>query len=195
MIRSSAILCISLLAAVGCQEGERDEATPAQAEREAEEATEDRGGVLEGDTVERNDDEPAQAQRVGGDPQIVLTGESEEHGTYLTDANGRAVYMFTADEKGGSESECYDQCAQAWPPVHTQGDPTAGAPAVKPELLGFITRTDGLRQVTYDGWPLYYYREDLGQGETKGQDVHGHGGEWYLLQPSGEKVGHGEDEG
>jgi predicted lipoprotein with Yx(FWY)xxD motif len=43
-------------------------------------------------------------------------------------------------------------------------------------------------QVTYGGWPLYYFVQDQGPGEATGQDKHGFGGEWYLVTPAGEKA-------
>lgn len=45
-------------------------------------------------------------------------------------------------------------------------------------------------QVSYGGWPLYNYVKDQGPGQTTGQDIEGFGGEWYLVSPSGEIVGH-----
>ena len=36
-------------------------------------------------------------------------------------------------------------------------------------LLGVLTRTDGTRQVMYNGMPLYYYNADPNVGDTNGQ--------------------------
>jgi predicted lipoprotein with Yx(FWY)xxD motif len=49
-----------------------------------------------------------------------------------------------------------------------------------------ITRTDGTTQVTYNGWPLYYYAKDQQAGDTTGEGV---GSVWYLVSPTGDKVG------
>ena len=127
------------------------------------------------------------------DEMRLTTAQSAKFGTYVADRNGRALYMFTADRRGqGSttaESHCYDQCAVAWPPLLAEGTP-ALAEQLQKNLLGSITRKDGKRQVTYGGWPLYYYVKDKGAGSTTGQDVHGSGGEWYLLGPDGNKIDH-----
>jgi len=64
-------------------------------------------------------------------------------------------------------------------------------PAVRAQLLGTVQRRDGAMQVTYNGWPLYYYARDQNPGDTNGQDVEGFGGEWYLVTPEGHPVGHG----
>lgn len=133
--------------------------------------------------------------------------QSDEFGDYLADAEGRALYMFTADTQGEgdtkAESNCYDACAQAWPPLLKEaGMKETGeadtepvieeAPAmegkVDASLIGTIQRTDGTTQITYDGWPLYYYVRDTGPGQTTGQDVEGFGGEWYLVAPDGSKI-------
>ena len=121
----------------------------------------------------------------------VTVEESDEYGPYLTDADGRALYLFTADRQGSgdkaAQSDCYDACAEAWPPLITGGEPQAGEQADK-SLIGTMERQNGDKQVTYGGWPLYYFVQDQGPGEAKGQDKHGFGGEWYLVTPAGEKV-------
>ena len=140
--------------------------------------------------------------QVGATPQTdmpeatIRAEDSQQHGQYLVDANGRAVYMFTADKQGQGDAEkavsnCQADCAAAWPPVLSQSGSAQAMGAAKPDLVGTIQRQDGTSQVTYNGWPLYYYVEDQGQGEATGQDIHSFGGEWYLLKPEGEKVGEG----
>ncbi|MDZ7811542.1 MAG: hypothetical protein U5L11_17650 [Arhodomonas sp.] len=69
-------------------------------------------------------------------------------------------------------------------------DPVMAKGELDPALLGAIKRKDGSRQVTYNGWPLYHFVKDQDSGDTSGQDVEGFGAEWYLVAPSGAKVGH-----
>jgi predicted lipoprotein with Yx(FWY)xxD motif len=131
-----------------------------------------------------------QPQQATGAAQVTVA-QSEQYDAYLADADGRALYLFTTDTRGtgGTEAQsaCYDACAEAWPPLLTEGEPQAGEQA-DAALLGTIERQDGATQVTYNGWPLYYFVQDQGPGETTGQDKHGFGGEWYLVTPEGEKV-------
>jgi predicted lipoprotein with Yx(FWY)xxD motif len=140
-------------------------------------------------------------QTQAGTPQAdtpeatIRAEESQEYGQYLVDGNGRAVYMFTADTPGegysaDASSSCYDDCAQAWPPVLTRSTPVNAAMPVESEMIGTAERQDGTMQVTYGGWPLYYYVDDVGQDAPTGQDVESFGGEWYLVKPDGERVGH-----
>lgn len=121
----------------------------------------------------------------------VTVAQSDEYGTYLTNADGRALYLFTEDQQSHGKtkamSKCDDACTAVWPPLLTKDKPKAGK-QVQDSLLGTIQRQDGSTQITYNGWPLYYFSQDQGPGETKGQDVHGFGGEWYLVTPKGTKV-------
>jgi predicted lipoprotein with Yx(FWY)xxD motif len=95
------------------------------------------------------------------------------------------VYLFAADT--GSSSTCSEACAQVWPPVTTTASPKAEGGAVAAHL-GTTTRSDGTKQVTYGGHPLYYYVSDSQSGETTGQGVNSFGAPWYVLSPAGSKV-------
>jgi predicted lipoprotein with Yx(FWY)xxD motif len=66
----------------------------------------------------------------------------------------------------------------------TTGDPVAGD-GIDASKLGTTTRTDGTVQVTYNGWPLYYYVKDAQAGDVVGQGV---GSVWYVISPAGEMV-------
>ncbi|EKV32420.1 hypothetical protein C882_2499 [Caenispirillum salinarum AK4] len=120
----------------------------------------------------------------------VTTATSEEYEQgYLATQDGRALYMFTLDQRGQGESaavsHCEDDCAEAWPPFLSDGPPQAG-PGVKEGLLGTIQRPGGGTQVTYAGWPLYrYFRDQSDEFQTHGQALETHGGYWYLLHPDG----------
>ncbi|WP_205422186.1 hypothetical protein [Marinobacter sp. Arc7-DN-1] len=119
------------------------------------------------------------------EPARVTVAEKSPFGAYLADSEGRSLYLFEADEAG--KSTCYDACANAWPPYTTSGEPWAGK-GVDADALGTLERRDGTMQVTYDGWPLYYFIKDKAPGDTRGQDINGFGAEWYLVTPCGQKV-------
>jgi predicted lipoprotein with Yx(FWY)xxD motif len=113
----------------------------------------------------------------------IKTADSQ-YGDVLFGVADQAIYYF--DKESGSKSECYGACAEAWPPVLTEGAPAAGGGA-QPELLGTTQRDDGTTQVTYDGHPLYYYAHE-GPGEVTCHDVSEFGGLWLAVQPTGEAV-------
>jgi len=103
-------------------------------------------------------------------------------GTYVVDASGRSLYLFTKDS--ARKSACAGTCAKAWPPYLTSGKPAAG-PGVSSSKLGTLKRSDGSTQVTYNGHPLYRYAVDSAKGQTRGQGV---GSAWYLVTPAGKKL-------
>ena len=104
-------------------------------------------------------------------------------GMILVDSKGRTLYLFTPDKHG--RSACYGACAKAWPPLTGKPKASKGVSASK---LGTITRKDGSTQVTYDGHPLYYFASDKKPGDTKGEELKGFGGEWYVVSPAGHEV-------
>lgn len=109
---------------------------------------------------------------------LALKTESGSQGIWLTNSSGRALYVYTKDK--GSTSECYGECATAWPPLLATGQVTISGKFTVPHDLGTTTRTDGTKQVTYGGHPLYYFAGDATAGQTKGQGI---GGVWFLVGP------------
>jgi predicted lipoprotein with Yx(FWY)xxD motif len=106
-------------------------------------------------------------------------------GTYLTGADGRALYLWLGDVNGGSK--CLGQCATQWPPLITTTSASA-TDGVQSSGLGTITRSDGSKQVTYKGHPLYYFAADSGAGVITGQGSDSFGARWWLVAPSGAAV-------
>jgi len=107
----------------------------------------------------------------------VSTAEDPELGTILTDAEGMTLYLFTNDQPG--VSNCYDQCAENWPPF-TAEEPLTLPDGVPGELT-LIERTDGTQQVAYNDWPLYYWVNDTAPGDTTGHEV---GDVWFVVNPA-----------
>jgi len=115
-----------------------------------------------------------------GDTRIVVA--DSDFGDMLFDGTGQAIYLF--DLEASSKPRCYDACAEAWPPVLTQGEAIAGL-GVESSLLATTERTDGTIQVTYNDHPLYFYAHE-GRREVKCHDVFMNGGNWYVVQPDGD---------
>jgi predicted lipoprotein with Yx(FWY)xxD motif len=115
----------------------------------------------------------------------VITTKTSSGGSFLTDGAGRAVYLFMADSTG--KSTCDGACAAAWPPVIATGQPSASGGAQASDL-STITRSDGTKQVTYNGHPLYYFQGDTGPGTDRGQGLNGFGALWWLVAPSGSSI-------
>ncbi len=97
----------------------------------------------------------------------------------LTNAKGFVLYWFAPDTP--TSSKCSGSCATYWPPV--TGAVTAGSGVTG--TLGTITRSDGTKQATYDGHPLYTYAGDTSPGQAKGNGLNVSGGLWYEMTVSG----------
>ncbi|RZS39218.1 putative lipoprotein with Yx(FWY)xxD motif [Herbihabitans rhizosphaerae] len=109
-------------------------------------------------------------------------------GQVLTDQDGFTLYRFDRDTKGDtkepSKSNCDGECAAKWPPMLADGPvDLSGAGGA---TAGFVTRSDGTKQVTVGGWPVYRFAQDKAPGEIKGQGV---GGVWFAVTPTGAKAG------
>jgi predicted lipoprotein with Yx(FWY)xxD motif len=116
---------------------------------------------------------------------VRIKAIDSQFGTIVGDGRGQAVYLF--DREHTKKSECYGDCARAWPPVLSKGRPVAGK-GVRKRLLGTTERRGGKRQVTYGGRPLYYYVDDA-PGRVLCHNVFEFGGLWLVVRPDGTPVG------
>jgi predicted lipoprotein with Yx(FWY)xxD motif len=98
----------------------------------------------------------------------VQVAEDPELGVFLTDPQGMTLYV----HEGETEDQliCVGQCLSDWRPYLL----ASGEPVAPPELtdlggvLGTVVRQGNQRQVTYDGMPLYYWKEDRRKGDALG---------------------------
>ncbi|MEU4685420.1 SCO0930 family lipoprotein [Streptomyces xinghaiensis] len=120
----------------------------------------------------------------------LTIGDSEELGPVLTDSAGFTLYRFDKDTANPPKSACEGACVKAWPPVPAADvSSTSGIDAA---LLGEVTRSDGTKQLTVDGWPMYRYAKDTEPWQTNGQGV---GGTWHAAAPDGKKAQPGSETG
>lgn len=128
----------------------------------------------------------------------ISTKLHPEEGEYLVAGNGFALYLFKADKEDDDQedagrSTCEADCLAAWPPLLAEGVP-AGTGSVRNDLLGTIARSDGTQQVTYGGWPLYFFAGDYAPGDVNGHDIEDFGEDWYLVGPDGSRAGEEDDD-
>ena len=97
-------------------------------------------------------------------------------GNILTDSAGRSLYFFSIDANG--TSGCTGDCAVHWPAFYT--DSLRLASGLTDTDFAVITRTDGAKQITYKGWPLYYYSGDAKAGDINGDNL---GSVWFTAKP------------
>ena len=161
------LLILSTLLVLGCGQDDPATAEPAgEAERAA-------------TATAAPTTDPARATARG----TTITLRNSGFGRMLFGPKRQAIYVFELDRR--NRTNCYGECAEAWPPVYTRGTPLAGA-GVRKSLLGSIRRSDGRRQVTYAGKPLYYYAHE-GPGQVRCHNVHLNGGLWWVVGPDGRR--------
>jgi predicted lipoprotein with Yx(FWY)xxD motif len=108
--------------------------------------------------------------------RAVLTVRKTKIGDVLATATGMTVYWYSHDVRGSGKSACSGGCLTAWPAV--TGTPVAGAGVTLNGKLGTITRSGGVVQATYNGYPLYTYAADVSAGQTLGNGL---GGVWHVI--------------
>lgn len=188
MHKTTLMMCCSaalVLGVVGCNPQSTDDTLTDEATRPVE-------AVPPADTTT-----PATGTTTAPVAAAMLSVATGASGQYLTDIQGRAVYLLEGDTDG---SKCTAACLEAWPPVRAEGEAATAAAAppgatgtadttagLRTDLLGTVQRADGVTQVTYNGHPLYRYAKDTGSS-TSGQGVKDQWGEWYLVGPDGEAV-------
>lgn len=116
---------------------------------------------------------------------LAISTAKGPDGVHLTGESGKALYLWVADSNG--KSVCSGACAQAWPPVTVKSMPKASGGVVSSDL-GTISRSNGTKQVTYKGHPLYYYIGDSHSGQVTGQGSNGFGAKWWLVAPKGTAI-------
>jgi len=98
-------------------------------------------------------------------------------GTVLASKRGLTLYYYSEDKPGSGKSACTGGCATAWPPLAAPVKAPAGVRL--PGRLRTITRPNGLKQVTLNGYPLYLYIGDKAPGQATGNGI---GGAWHVIK-------------
>lgn len=105
---------------------------------------------------------------------------------FLVDDRGRAVY--TLDDASGGNASYTGDCARNFTPVAGHSTAPTGDTAVKSSMTGSVTGSNGSKQATYNGKPLYYYNGDTARGDAKGQGMKEDCGTAHLVNPGGSSV-------
>jgi predicted lipoprotein with Yx(FWY)xxD motif len=126
----------------------------------------------------------ASATAFGATKASTVSLRTTQVGKVLVAANGRTLYLFTADK--GGKSACSGKCASVWPPL-IAASPTVGA-GLTASMLGTTKRTDGELQVTYRGHPLYFFAKDNKAGDVRGEGITHFGGTWWVVSAAGKQL-------
>ena len=110
------------------------------------------------------------------DHHAVKVSQKDGVGSFLVDTKGMTLYSFKKDTPG--KSACEGDCLAKWPLYFREA--VAAKDGVKAEDFATITRSDGQKQTTYKGMPLYYFSGDKNPGDTTGQGVKD---VWFVVNP------------
>jgi predicted lipoprotein with Yx(FWY)xxD motif len=120
----------------------------------------------------------------------VWTTSNATLGTILVDSVGCTLYLFQGDTRTAGTSTCTvaSGCYSFWKPMVSADTPTAHGSASS-GLLDSFTRSDPSgTQLTYNGWPLYYYYNDSHPGNVNGQNAHTGTHYWYVVGTDGNRI-------
>jgi predicted lipoprotein with Yx(FWY)xxD motif len=120
-----------------------------------------------------------------GTPANVKLAKTD-HGKLLENKAGLVAMIFSLDSKNKDACQKKVGCPQAWPAITTKGKPTGGK-GINAKLLGTITLTNGKKQITYNGHPLYTFGGDS-PGDTSYIGQPAQGGKWYGINAAGNRV-------
>ena len=123
----------------------------------------------------------SQNQTNTGQPAVaplLTVAHDAKLGDYLVATNGMTLYRYTKDTSG--VSNCSGTCAVNWPPyAHATAEPLVAGEGIT-GTIATVARADGSAQITYNGVPLYFWKNDVKPGDTTGQNV---GGVWFVVKP------------
>jgi predicted lipoprotein with Yx(FWY)xxD motif len=137
---------------------------------------------------------PAAAQEAGSALSTILqTAKSGSYGAYLITAEGRPLYIFSADTPRSAgidaNSRCLDACAQQWPPLIAAAGGAVSSPEIEIALISKAKRQQGgASQVLFAGRPVYHFAGDQRGEPPTGHGESAYGGVWQLIAPDGSPI-------
>jgi predicted lipoprotein with Yx(FWY)xxD motif len=121
------------------------------------------------------------------DASLVSLGSNDTIPSFLVDADGMTLYLFTPDD-----ANCVDGCLENWPPLTVESEDELTLADGIPGMLGVYEREDETLQVTYNDAPLYRFIRDEAPGDTNGEGINA---VWYVIEPALITVGRGSELG
>jgi predicted lipoprotein with Yx(FWY)xxD motif len=109
-------------------------------------------------------------------PSPVLKVENKQgFGRVLVDDQGFVLYKYTPDTPG--KSNCFGECIKFWPPATVKGSGPLSAAGITGRITTF-TRPDGVKQLVFNGTPLYRFVHDKTPSQVNGQ---GYQHIWFVI--------------
>ncbi len=117
------------------------------------------------------------------DQKQIKIGSNATLGKIIVDKDGRSLYFFANDANGANT--CTGSCELLWSPFYIDNltADQLGDAALKIADFATITTASNKKQLTYKGWPLYYYTPNgtlEAAGATGGEAIDGI---WFVAKP------------
>jgi predicted lipoprotein with Yx(FWY)xxD motif len=129
----------------------------------------------------------AQATRAKSASSSTIALRQTSLGEILVNSSGLTLFDFSRDSSSKDACQSISGCTSAWPPLVTSVKPTAGS-GLNASKLATIKLSNGKKQVTYYGRPLYLFSGDKHAGETSYVGVNELGGTWLAVNAKGASV-------
>nr|WKN34036.1 hypothetical protein K4G66_16775 [Tunicatimonas sp. TK19036] len=129
-------------------------------------------------TACEEDDSPGEEAK-----RKVQVASNSAFGSILVNQENQSLYFFAGDVTG--VSNCNGGCADVWPPLIGEVYELEFGSGLNNANFSTITREDGQKQITFKGWPLYYFSpEGDGVQEAPGEVLgDGRGGVFHVAKP------------
>lgn len=176
------VLVLLLILISGCSNDDSqtpDTAQDAQEETVAEPTEENTEETTE-ETTEESTEETTDETQAGLSLRLATDGD---YGKILVNGENQSIYFFAGDVTG--ESNCNGGCADVWPALTGELSELELGEGLDYADFHTTEREDGQKQLTYKGWPLYYFSTEGDRvleapGETLGD---GRGGLFHIAKP------------
>ncbi|HEY8081066.1 MAG TPA: hypothetical protein VIE15_03170 [Acidimicrobiales bacterium] len=119
--------------------------------------------------------------------QLQSTAASP-YSSVLANSKAYSLYVLSAESTGSLH--CTGSCLSFWPPflvASSTSSVTMGSGVNG--TVGFVARSGSMKQVTYNGFPVYRFSGDTGPNQTSGQGIVADGGTWGLASAAATSTG------
>jgi predicted lipoprotein with Yx(FWY)xxD motif len=163
------LMAIAALIAAACStSGGGASASPSTAAATASPSTASVAPSASASPSAEESEEPSEEPSEDADATVEVAELRDFGPALVAGSNSMTVYIFTKDVKDNGKSACSGGCLATWPALTVgAGETPTGGSGVTGKL-GTITRDDGTLQVTYNGLPLYFFKNDKAPGDAAG---------------------------
>ncbi|MGA2968465.1 MAG: hypothetical protein ABSE75_01500 [Acidimicrobiales bacterium] len=105
----------------------------------------------------------------------------------LANHASRTLYILTVEK--GAKLKCTGSCLAHWIPVTVKSSVASVSLGANVKgKIGFVARSAGTKQVTFNSYPLYTFAGDSGPKQSRGEGAAFDGGKWYVVKAASASV-------